>query len=190
MTEYLPRLHTVPTAMMLCAVLGVSNLWPAAALAAELGSELGSDTFVSTWIDEAKHRPAFIYSVLCDGESRCRMTLDFSGEVISRPLERSDRLLRQVEKTLKWVKEHSYPRSHDEEYRPLEGLQATSCWDAGEPSGVAGLCRFEATGGASTWVVLWGDMCSATCYSGFVPLYVVRQTRTPTAARPSPAASR
>ncbi|MDP3652278.1 MAG: hypothetical protein Q8R67_11405 [Rhodoferax sp.] len=173
--------------MRVLAALALHCLWPHAATAAELES----DTFVSTSIDAEKQRPTFTYSVMCDSADRsCRMTLDFSGEVIRRPLERSDRLLRQVEGTLKWVKEHAYPAKMDQEYRALEGLQATSCWDAGDPSGVAGLCRFEAASGALTWVVLWGDMCSASCYSGFVPLYAASQRLAPTAPKPSPAASR
>ena len=136
--------------------------------------DLKSGTFVGL-LEDGKKPPILVYSVLCDNEDRCKMTLDFSGDAISRPLEASNRLLLSVNTTLESVRAHSYPQKMDHEYKALDGFHATNCWNAGDPSGNGGLCRFSSEEGVIKWVVLWGDMCSASCYSGFVPLYVVKK---------------
>lgn len=115
-------------------------------------------SYVSTLLNESTHRPEFTYTVVCESTRLCQMTFDAFGDVLNRPLERSDRLVRQVQDTLQWVKAHSYPASLDAEYKPLEGQTATDCWDASDPEGVAGLCQFKDANGASTWVVLGGHV--------------------------------
>lgn len=131
----------------------------------------------ATEAELAKSRtdPSFGYAVSCEGTGRCRMKFSMGGDVIVAPLERSEPLRKNIETTLRRVKERGYPASNDKEYLPLDGLTVTDCWTAGDPNGAGGLCRFQSPTDQVIWVVLWGDMCSASCYSGFVPLYIVAE---------------
>ena len=126
-------------------------------------------------------RTMFVYSVQCRSKNQCSMTMRFfeddgssSGDV-SAPLKHSDRRLQQVQALLNDVRKNHYPISLDHEYKALEGWDATDCWDAGDPGWASHLCRFGSATGNEKWIVLWGDMCSASCYSGFVPLYVIKK---------------
>lgn len=167
--------------LFLAALLGFS-WWSLAANATELQSatfapnmQLLSPNASAAELAKAKIEPWFGYSVSCDGADRCRMKFSMGADSMVAKLERSEPLRKNIETTLRRVKERGYPAKNDKEYLPLDGLAVTDCWSAGDPSGAGGLCRFQSPTDQVTWVVLWGDMCSASCYSGFVPFYVVAE---------------
>jgi hypothetical protein len=159
----------------------VGSVWPSTVLSADLQSA----TFVPDLsvfplsdvspaeLTEAEMDPLFVYSVLCERRDQCRMRLELSSDAVEAPLRRSESLRQDVETTLRGVKERGYPQSHDSEYEVLEGMRPVDCWSSGDPGQGGSLCRFDALDGRVKWVVLWGEMCSSSCYSGFVPLFVV-----------------
>ena len=140
-------------------------------------TELRSGRFTNpAFADIPELKDLFVYEVECEDASHCTAQLDQGhGDVFRAPLVYSAKLRREVEATLAQIKLDRYPSSHDEMYLPLDGQRATDCWSAAVKDNyreVGGLCRFEAKGGAETWIVLWGDPCSTHCFSGFVPMYM------------------
>jgi hypothetical protein len=115
----------------------------------------------------------FVYSVLCERKERCRMRFELSGEVVEMPLLRSLPFRRRVEASLLRVKKQGYPASRDKEYKVLDGMRPVDCWISDDPGQAGSLCRLKTGGGRVQWVILWGDMCSASCYSGFIPFFAM-----------------
>lgn len=151
------------------AIIGATVLLHATAAMAD--TEMRSGRFTVRGVDESL-RDMFVYQVECEDESHCTAQLSMgSDKLINAPMIRSESLRKKVEAEFAQIKLDHYPSSGDTIYVQFEGQRATDCWSAGnDPGGVGGLCRFESQGGVETWIVIWGDMCSAQCFSGLVPM--------------------
>ncbi|GEM_PF-4821754 len=169
------------TTVVLAFALVAGFVWSSTAVSADLQSAtfvpdlstLAPANVSPAELAEAERNPWFVYSVLCERQDRCRMRFELGSDVVEAPLQRSQSLRQDVEATLLLVKERGYPQSRDREYKMLDGMRPMECWSSGDPRQAGGLCRFGAPDGRVKWVILWGDMCSSSCYSGFVPLFAV-----------------
>ena len=146
----------------------IALAWTGAAVAE---TQLRSGKFSMTG-DEAK-KESLVYVVECEQRQPCvaRLSDGPDNRATLFPIVRNETLRKRIRTELANIKAANYPASHDNEYVQFDGQRVTDCWTAtDDPGGAGGLCRFEAQGGAETWIVVWGDMCSGQCYSGFVPI--------------------
>lgn len=151
------------------------HLLMASAVAAS-ATELISRDFTAPVLEGSNQSDWFNYRVRCDESAHCSAFLKEEGVtkpyVLLGTLHRSEVLRAKIKEDLVVVRSEGYPASKDEIYKLFDGLRVTDCWDSGQHSGQGGLCRFESKIGVETWIVLWGDMCSASCFSKFVPIIV------------------